>query len=155
MTPEARTEQLLVQDLNEEVLVYDTERHKAHTLNRTAALIWRHCDGKNSLADLTHIVASHTRLPADEGMVWLALEELDSAHLLRSPLPPTAAADRYSRRDVARRLARSARWTALVPAVLSITAPTAAQAASCRARGQYCTANSQCCSRSCVSYCCT
>jgi hypothetical protein len=43
--PQARTEGLTVRELAEETLVYDKERHKAHCLNRTAACVWKHCDG--------------------------------------------------------------------------------------------------------------
>jgi len=43
--PQARSEDLVIQDIGDEVLVYDLTRHKAHCLNRTAALVWRKCDG--------------------------------------------------------------------------------------------------------------
>jgi hypothetical protein len=47
MFPRARAENLTVRVLGDETLVYDQERHKAHCLNATAALVWRHCNGKN------------------------------------------------------------------------------------------------------------
>src|SRR5262249_39891450 len=43
--PMYRLHGLLVHDLPDEVLVYDTERHEAYCLNRSAALIWRQYDG--------------------------------------------------------------------------------------------------------------
>ena len=48
--PAARTSGLVVRELAEETLVYDEERHRAHCLNRTAALVWRHCDGKTPVS---------------------------------------------------------------------------------------------------------
>ena len=41
LRPKARQEGLLVQEVPDEVLVYDTASHKAHCLNRTAAVVWR------------------------------------------------------------------------------------------------------------------
>jgi len=58
--PLARQDRLVVQELSEEVLVYDLDRHRAHCLNRTAALIWRHCDGSTSVAEMAR------RLPQNE-----------------------------------------------------------------------------------------
>ena len=41
---------LVIDELPDEVLVYDLDRHKAHCLNQTAALVWQHCDGKMAIA---------------------------------------------------------------------------------------------------------
>jgi hypothetical protein len=43
--PRMRAYALVIDDLPDEVLVYDLERHQAHCLNHTAALVWRACDG--------------------------------------------------------------------------------------------------------------
>ena len=42
MKPRARTEGLVVTELPDELLVYDLERHRAHCLNPTAALVFKH-----------------------------------------------------------------------------------------------------------------
>ena len=52
----ARRENLIVKDLGGEVVVYDEATSEAHELNRSAALVWRHCDGQNSVADLARIL---------------------------------------------------------------------------------------------------
>ena len=49
LVPKARHNKLVIQELEDEVLVYDLERNQAHCLNRTAALIWEHCDGKQTV----------------------------------------------------------------------------------------------------------
>ena len=46
--PRMREQGLITDELPDEILVYDLDRHKAHCLNRTAALVWRQCDGKTS-----------------------------------------------------------------------------------------------------------
>ena len=44
MKPEKRRDGLVVTELLDEVLVYDLDRHRAHCLNRTAALVFRHAE---------------------------------------------------------------------------------------------------------------
>jgi hypothetical protein len=43
----SRESNLVVQDLNNEVMIYDLTENKALCLNETASIIWRLCDGKN------------------------------------------------------------------------------------------------------------
>ena len=77
MLPEARRDRLLIQEVGEELVVYDRERHRIHRLNRTAALVWHHCDGRTSVSDLAALLARELNLPADEGLVWLILDWLE------------------------------------------------------------------------------
>ncbi len=49
--PIARKEGLVIQEMPEEVLVYDLDTNKAHCLNQTAAFVWKSCDGRNSVAE--------------------------------------------------------------------------------------------------------
>ena len=46
--PRARTDNLVIRELDDETLVYDTARDEAHCLNRTAALVWKLCDGQTT-----------------------------------------------------------------------------------------------------------
>lgn len=120
----------MVQELPEETLVYDLERDRAHCLNRAAALVWRHCDGRTTPRDLARLLQSEVGLPNDEAVVHLALERLARVHLLEGPVPRPPALGHYTRRDVLRRLGAAAGLAILLPAVQSIVAPEAAQAAS-------------------------
>ena|SRR5438309_2950745 len=103
--PLARNEGLVVQELPDEVLVYDLDRHRAHSLNRIAAMVWRHCDGKTSVAEMATLMNQDLGLPPDEELVWLALERLGRARLLRGRLTPPAKAPSPSRRALMRSLA--------------------------------------------------
>jgi hypothetical protein len=125
MKPNAREKGLVVQDLPDETLVYDLERHKAHCLNRTAAAVWRLCDGKRDEAALARLLEKELGTAADEDIVRLALRDLNRARLLREPF---AADQPLSRRRLIRRLGESI----ALPLVVSIVSPTAAQAASCK-----------------------
>ncbi len=104
LRPSARTEGIVVQALPDEVLVYDLERHKAHCLNRTAALIWKQCDGQTSVTKMIRILEQELKTPVPEGVVWLALRQLGRAHLLVERVDRSAGQAMMSRRAVIRRL---------------------------------------------------
>src|SRR5919202_6081381 len=86
LMPHARTDQLVVSEVDDEVLVYDRTRDRAHCLNRTTALVWRHCDGRTTIEALAARLQGELGAPVEAEVVWLALRQLDRAHLLREPL---------------------------------------------------------------------
>lgn len=43
--PAARTRDVVVRTVGDEVLVYDLARHRAHSLNPVATAVWRAWDG--------------------------------------------------------------------------------------------------------------
>jgi hypothetical protein len=122
MQPKARQEKLTVRDLPDETLVFDHARNKAHCLNRTVALVWRHCDGTTSVVELARMLNAELGIPAEESVVGLALEQLGSRHLLEQPVEPLAGFARLSRREVLKKLALAA---VAMPLVMTITAPNA------------------------------
>ena len=126
--PMARSEQLVVRELPDETLVYDLQRHKAHCLNRSAALVWRACDGKTSVAEIAARVARELDLPNDEVFVQAALVQLGRARLLTEA--PARQAGPSPRRQALQRLG----WGLAAPAVVSILAPTLAEAVTCVAK---------------------
>lgn len=126
--PTGRHDGLLVQEVGDELVVYDRERHQAHRLDRTAAFIWRHCDGKRSEAELAKLLEQELRLPADEEMVSLGLERLADASLLVEP--EVWLKHRMSRRQMLVKLGLAGGIGLLGPVVQSITAPTPVMAQS-------------------------
>lgn len=123
--PQRLQQRLLIEELADETLIFDRVRHRAHCLNQLAACIWRQCDGKSTVAQIAARVSRELKTPVDEPLVWLGLQRLGRRGLLLKPLP--SAADLKSRRDMLRKLAAAA---VLVPTVMTVVAPTAAQAAS-------------------------
>ena len=126
--PRARKERLLLRELQEELLVYDLERHKASCLNRMATLTWRRCDGRATVPEIAEALEGELGIPVDERAVWLALERLSRAHLLEGPLALPSWAEGYSRRQWVASVGKAS--AVLVPAVVSILSPIAAAAAS-------------------------
>src|SRR4030095_5429254 len=90
MKPRAKRDGLLSEDVGDELIVYDENRHRGHCLNRTAALVWRHADGERTIADLAAILQAELDPVADENLVWHAVDRLNAAHLLDEP--PTRSA---------------------------------------------------------------
>lgn len=124
----ARDEDLVIQDLPDEVLVYDLKSHKAHCLNGTAAFIWRRCDGKTSASEIAKLMEKEWRTPVNEDAVWFALDKLSKAELLEERIILPQAQAGMSRRSAVRRLGFGALLA--LPVVMSIVTPTAAAAAS-------------------------
>ena len=53
--PKARQNDLVVQEVFDELVIYDLERNQVHSLNPTAALVWQQCDGQTSPAQLADL----------------------------------------------------------------------------------------------------
>jgi hypothetical protein len=123
MWPSARAEGLIVEHLDDELLVYDTERNKAHSLNAIAAAVWDACDGVRDPAAL----AEAAEVTEDD--VWRALSQLEERRLLDGHLPRRMSGPEYSRRQAVRRMGligASAAFAA--PLVKSIVLPNPSQA---------------------------
>ena len=138
----ARQDDLVIRELPDELLVYDTETHEAHCLNETAAFIWRHCDGTTSVSEIAQQLSAETGTDMDEELVWGALEDLWKRQLLVGESAP-ARERTMSRGQLVRRAAIVAAVS--VPVVTSVVAPKAAQAASCIPSGQPCNPQIPCC----------
>jgi hypothetical protein len=139
MHSKRRTEGLLVDELPDETIVYDTIRYEAHCLNRAATLVWKHCDGRTPLAELAGLLRQELHLAADQALVRLILEQLEESHLLEKKAARVVRTPRPTRRRVARQLA----ILGLSGLVMTIPVPTALAAGSVP-NGGMCTASSQC-----------
>ncbi|SRR6266567_4739105 len=149
-----RRHRLVVREFADELLVYDKERHEAHCLNRTAGLIWKYCDGRTSVAEISRRLALALRneeAAIDEQVVWYALKQLKRDHLLQDKLEirkmPGSINYGVNRRQAIRALGITA--VVALPLVMSMVAPTPAQAVSCLGPGASCTASAQCCNGVC------
>jgi hypothetical protein len=141
--PIARKQGLVIQELPDEVLVYDLDRDRAHCLNTTAAFVWQRCDGKNTTTQIARTLGQQFDCSVDEKLVWLALDQLGRNHLLdRQPAPPPALMG-MNRRAMVRALGLAA--IIAVPVVTSIVAPTPAQAGTCTPQNGTCADSTECC----------
>ncbi len=140
--PLARKDELIVQELPDELLVYDLVRHKAHCLNKASAFVWKHCDGQTTVEQTARLLERELSQLVDDDVVWLALSQLRKFHLLDESSREILTV-KVSRRDLVRKylpLALS------LPLIMSIAAPTPAQSAStCAGVGQSCGDGIECC----------
>ena len=145
--PIARKQGLVIQELPDEVLVYDLERDRAHCLNETAAFDWQRCNGRNSTGQIAKILGHHLDCLVNEKVVWLALDQLGRNHLLEKQPAVPQAMKGMNRRAMVRALGLTA--AVAIPLVTSIVAPTPTQAASGLPAGQQCSTGSECLSGIC------
>jgi PqqD family protein of HPr-rel-A system len=61
-----RRDDLHVEELDDEAVLYDARNGAVHRLNATTFLVWRTCDGTQSLEDIAHRLMSHYSVSADE-----------------------------------------------------------------------------------------
>lgn len=146
LIPAARRDDLVIQEVPGETLVYDLKSHRAHCLNQTAALVWRHCTGKQTAEEVARKLEMELGMPVSSEVVWLAVDRLEKLQLLDAPIIRAPGEARLSRRDVVRRLSITSA-VVLLPLITSIRAPAAIQAASaCIPAGNFgCKADADCC----------
>ena len=137
LIPAARKDQLVIQEVESETLIYDLKNHKAHCLNGTAALVWKQCDGKRTVEEVARKVEAELGTEISSEVVWLAVEQLEKRRLLEERMETAFGAARMSRRELARRLGIAAAVVAL-PLITTINAPAAFQAVSCGTGGAAC-----------------
>lgn len=151
MKPKARQNDIVIQELPDELLIYNTITNKAVNLNKTAASVWNLCDGNRDVAEISKALAKDQQLAVARDMVWLTLENLKQHDLLTnsSELPDIFAG--LSRREVIKKVG----LTSLIalPVISSLIAPTAAKAASgaLLAAGAACTTNPECANNNCCN----
>lgn len=125
--PVARKDDLVIQELQNELLVFDTRTNKAHCLNQTAASVWKFCDGKNSVSDINKLFGENIGAKVSDNLIWLAIDQLNERELFENKLETKFAG--RNRREVLKKIGLAT--VIALPIVASITAPTAALAVAC------------------------
>jgi hypothetical protein len=133
---------LIVEDLRKETLVYDPTVDRMHCLNPSAALVFRHCDGKTPVHEVSKRLAEKLGGPADPRLVQFTLRRLTKSHLVEAS--PGLSLAGLSRREMARALGLSTA-SVLLPVIISVAAPTPASAATCVPFGGCCNVKADCC----------
>lgn len=149
--PSVKSDNVLVESLQDELLIYDLSNDQASCLNPTAALVWKYADGKHTVSEIAAQMSNELGSSVDTRVVLYALEQLDRKHLLSAPLDSSHSSNRLTRRDFLVKAGVVGAAVA-IPVIISIAAPSPAMAATCRASGQPCSpagANAQCCSGNC------
>jgi hypothetical protein len=111
--PQRRRDGLVVEEVGDETLVFDSENDVAHCLSPDAALVWRACDGEHDVAGLAALTG------AGEASVADALDALNLKGLLS-----VRELDRvpgFSRRWALKRIGAVGIAASSVPLIVSAT----------------------------------
>ncbi len=133
--PINRQSNIVIQQLNDETLIYDLSINKAFCLNETSGIIWQMCDGTKTVADISQAVSQKLNANISEDFVWLALDQLKKDKLITNEFTSVFAG--MTRREVIRKVGFAS--MVALPVVASMIAPTAVNAQSCLAAMQSCT----------------
>lgn len=133
--PVAREIDLVIQELEDEVLVFDLKTNKAHCLNQTASTVWKFCDGKNTVSDINKLLEIETGAKIPENLIWLAIDQLNERELFEERFEARFAGQ--SRREILKKIGLVT--VVSLPVVASITAPTAVMATACSGTVSNCT----------------
>ncbi len=120
--PKAITENFVVQDLNDEVLIYDLTKNKAFCLNQTSAIVYQSCDGETTLAELQ----SKSGFPQD--LIHLTLSELERNKFIEISSDYVSSLNGMLRREAVKKVGLATMIA--LPIITSVSAPSAANAAS-------------------------
>jgi hypothetical protein len=137
MIPIARTENLLIQEVGNELIVYDQENNASHCLNPMASRVWYYCDGNNTINDIAKQLEKELEISTKSeidmrGLVYLTLEELERYNLIKDYVKQPIGTSGISRRNVIKTATLVGGFAigSMFPLVRSIVAPTPAMAQS-------------------------
>lgn len=147
--PRSRQADILVQDLENELLVYDLRTNKAYCLNQTSALVFQYSDGTKTALEISELISQKLGILVSEDFVWLAIQNLERENLLGNNKELTDYLAGLSRRKMIKKVGLAS--MAALPVIASVIAPTAAQQISLLPLFARCPAPSSCTSGSCTS----
>lgn len=127
--PVARTQNLVMQNFNKEVLLYDLLTNKIYRLNETSTIIYLACDGKTEFSDL---VSKHQ---FTEELIYLSLRLLQKENLIEAKQSNYLGT--LSRREMAHKVGLTTMLA--LPVISSLIAPQAAEAQSINCLNDTCT----------------
>ena len=126
--PLAKTKEILIQELEKELLVYDLPTNKAFCLNEISAIVFQLCDGKRTVLEIADALSVKLKTIVSEDYVRLTLHELNRDGLLENSEYVTTYLNGISRREMVRKVGLASMIA--LPIVSSVVAPSAAMAAS-------------------------
>jgi hypothetical protein len=152
--PKGRRDQIVEQEVDGEILIYDLRADKALCLNKTSALIWQSCDGKRTVAQINDLLGKQLQTETNEDIVWLALDQLSKEKLIEPTVDVAARFGGMSRRQIIKNVGLGS--VIALPVVASLVAPSSASAQTCtgpvgRPPNAVCTQSCQCTTGCCCS----
>lgn len=126
--PTSRKANIVVQEMDSEILIYDLSINKAYCLNQTAGLVFQLCDGKRTVAEISDLMSKELKMLVSEDCIWLTLNELKKDGLLENANELANHFAGLTRREVVKRVGLAS--MVMLPLISSVVAPNAAMAQS-------------------------
>jgi hypothetical protein len=126
--PASRKDNIVIQEIRDEILIYDLTKNKAVCLNPTSAEIWQECDGTKSVSEISRHLTQKLKLNISEDIVWLALHQFKKDNLLADNHGFVTPFDNLNRREIVKRIGFAA--IVALPVISSVIAPAAVNAQS-------------------------
>ena len=76
LKPIARNSNIVIQDSENELLIYDLDINKAFSLNSTSALVFQLCDGPRTIGEISELLCNKFQTIVSDEFVWLAINTL-------------------------------------------------------------------------------
>jgi hypothetical protein len=136
LKPKNRKDNIVIQELENEILIYNLKNNRALCLNSTSSAIWQLCDGTRSILEIADLMTEKLKMPVSEDLVWLAISDLKKENLVEIETNQLFLEGR-SRREVIRKIGFAS--MIVLPVISSLVAPAAASAQSgCGLEGDSC-----------------
>ena len=119
----ARRNDIVVDEVVDELLIYDRRADVAHCLGEIAATVWRTCEGGATLGEVAEQLVARDLADSSDDAAELA--DTAVAELVEKGLLKTSGigADRVSRRQALRRMAGVGAAALVAPLVVSAAVP--------------------------------
>ncbi len=152
LKPLARKTDIVVQDLDNEILIYDLRENKAFTLNETSATIWQLSKGDKTISEIADILSAKFNSQINDEFVFLAIEQFHKENLVENFDEMHGLFSGFSRRAIIKRVGFAT--AVALPMLFSVIAPSSISAQSACAATPFptgcpCTANPNC-----ANFCC-
>jgi hypothetical protein len=125
--PSLRTENFIVNELPNELLIYDLGKNRAFCLNETARAIMNECGGETSIDEAIVNLKCKLKAKVTEEMIWMVVEQFQKFDLLKDGYQVPIQTTKVSRRKI---LQSVAALGIAFPVITSLVAPTPVNAQS-------------------------
>ncbi len=107
LKPIVRNSNIVAQDFEKEVLIYDLEINKAFSLNSTSAIVFRLSDGTRTIAEISELISDKFKTTVSEEFVWLAIDNFRKENLLKNTDEIPTQFEGLSRRKIIKTIIKS------------------------------------------------
>lgn len=102
--PISKQQNIVIQELEKELLVYDLQTNKAFCLNETCGLVYQLCNGKRTVLEIADVLSVKLKTLVTEDYVRLTLHELNRDGLLENSDEIKAYLNVINRREMVKKV---------------------------------------------------